>query len=99
MPDLKVDVDGLDALATRLEAVTQGMENARARVRRVASDVGDDAVQRAVERFDDHWDDGLERLTSDGEVLTSMLRESASTYRDTDQGLADGLTTQAGRTA
>lgn len=96
MTDLRVDVDGLDALADHLDAVVEGMRNARSRVRRDGHDLGDEAVRRAVGNFDQRWDDGLQTLVDDGEVLSTMLRESAQTFRDTDRSLADGLTTRVG---
>ena len=95
MPDLKVDVDGLEALADRLDGVTRGTREARSRVQRDASDLGDAAVRRVVQGFDDHWDDGLQTLVEDGEVLVTMLREPATTFRDTDQALSERLTTRA----
>lgn len=69
MPDLRVDVEGIDALADRLDGVARGMREARSRVRRDASELGDDAVRRAVEGFADHWDDGLRTLAGNGDDL------------------------------
>lgn len=93
MADLYVDGDGLSSLADSLDSIRDAMGERRTRMSSVRGDVGSGKVADALEHFDDHWEDGREKVDKSAESLSSMLRTSLATFRDTDEQLKKDLQT------
>jgi hypothetical protein len=88
---LKVDVDGLEALASSLERIRGTLRATRDTVETARGDLGSADLADALGAFERHWRDGRERIEGSGETLTAMLRESVAAYRATDTDLAASI--------
>jgi ABC-type transporter Mla subunit MlaD len=95
VPDLQVDLDGLTAFAARLDRIRSALESARETLRGYDDALGDPRVVRELERFEDRWRDGREKIEANAETLSTMVTESVRTYREADDELASALTTTA----
>ncbi len=91
MADLEVDLDGLDALAGRLDTIRSTLAATRSTVDAVRGDLGSGELADALDRFEDHWRDGRERIDGSAQTLTTMVRASVTAYRDADGQLATEL--------
>lgn len=91
MPDLEVDVEGLERLVSSLAAIKDGLDHTRRVVDGTAADMGSADVARALDRFEDHWDDGRGRVSANIEGIVGGLQEAARAYRQADDDLASGL--------
>lgn len=89
--DLEVDVEGLGQVAAALVSVRDGLDDTRAAVDALESVLGSSDVARALDDFENNWDDGRGQIKENMEGLISVLQDSAQAYRDTDQSLVDAL--------
>ena len=88
---LVVDVDALGELAKRLESIRTRLNDGPRTVRLVREEVGSSQVCEALEAFEEHWDDGRDKIDANAKNLAGMLRESAKAYRETDEQLRTDL--------
>ena len=88
---LEVDLGGLEALSGRLDSIRSRLHSTRSSVDAVRGDLGSGDVASALDRFEEHWRDGRERLDTGAATLTAMLRESVRAYRDADGQLGDRI--------
>jgi uncharacterized protein YukE len=88
---LEVDLAGLQALAGRLDDIRATLSATRSTIDTARADLGSGDVARALDRFEDHWRDGRERIDGAAEALTAMLRASVEAYRRTDGELQASL--------
>ncbi len=93
MPDLSVDLDGLSSFASRLDRIRDALESARDTLRGNDAALGDRTVVDALDRFEDRWRDGREKIEDNAKTLSTMVTESVATYRQADDDLASSLTT------
>lgn len=91
MADLRVDLDGLSALAGTLQRIGSRLDSARAELRGAGDDLGDAQVVSALERFESRWREGRRDIADNGEALSTMLTESVRTYRQVDRELAQAV--------
>ena len=96
MPDLSVDLDGLDAFARRLERICDALAGAERALRGADDALGDETVVDALHRFEDRWRDGREKIEDNATTLATMVTQSVATYRQADDDLAGSLTTGRG---
>ena len=96
MPDLSVDLDGLDGFARRLSRICDALADAEGVLRGHDDALGDGTVVSALHRFEDRWRDGREKIEGNAETLATMVTESVATYRQADGDLARSLTTGTG---
>lgn len=93
MPDLSVDLDGLSDFAGRLARINDALDGAKRALRGHDDDLGDGTVVSALDRFEDRWRDGREKIEDNATTLGTMVTESVATYRQADNDLAGSLTT------
>jgi hypothetical protein len=91
MGDLEVDLDGLSSFASGLDRIRARLDATGDFIGSYRDDVGSDKVAGALDDFEDHWDDGREKITSNAESLSSMVHESVDTYRKADTDLSDAI--------
>lgn len=91
MADLEVDLTGLESLSGRLDGIRQSLRSTRDTVDAVRGDLGSGELADALDRFEEHWRDGRERLDASAEALGTMLRESVRAYRSADDQLAHAI--------
>lgn len=96
MPDLSVDLDGLSDFAGRLDRIRESLESAKDSLRGNDDALGDGTVVEALERFEDRWRDGREKIEDNAKTLSTMVTESVATYRQADDDLAASLSTSEG---
>lgn len=94
MPDLRVDIAGLEALVGSLASVREGLDQTRSVVDGSERAMGSSEVSAALSDFEDHWDDGRGVLKENLEGIVSAVEESAAAYRQTDSDLRDALVEQ-----
>ena len=75
----------LAAIATKID----GTQNA---FLAASADIGSLTVEGALEDFERTWDVGRKRIHDDIDALGSMLDDSADTYQQTDQQVAQAFT-------
>ena len=85
---LVVDVDGLGELAERLESIRARLTDGPRAGRVAREEVGSSQVCAALEAFEEHWDDGRNKIDN-AKSLARMLRESAKAYRNRRAAAAD----------
>ena len=88
---LEVDLAGLEVLAGRLDTIRSTLASTRSTVEAVRGDLGSPDVAGALDRFEEHWRDGRERLDEGAGTLTAMLRGSVDAYRQADGELGARL--------
>ncbi len=93
MPDLSVDLGGLQALSTTLSGVRSSLDATRRVVEAARDDVGSDVVYAALDAFETAWDDGRGQIDQNMQAVQEILDEAVRAFQQTDQELADGLTT------
>lgn len=93
MPDLEVDLPGLDAFARRLDRICDALQGAEDVLRGYDDALGDRTVVDALHRFEDRWRDGRRKIEENATTLSTMVSESVATYRRTDADLATSLRT------
>lgn len=93
VPDLEVDLAGLDAFARRLDRICDALQGAEDVLRGYDDALGDGTVVEALRRFENRWRDGREKIVDNATTLSTMVTESVATYRRTDADLASSLTT------
>lgn len=91
MADLEVDLHGLDAFARRLDRICDALESAKDVLRGYDDALGDRDVVGAVDRFEDRWRDGREKIEDNAATLSTMVKESVKAYRQADDDLRDSL--------
>jgi hypothetical protein len=91
MADLVVDLDGLDAFAAQLNRITDTMDATRRLIDAARSDLGSSDVAHALDRFEDRWDDGRQKIEDNGKTLATMVTESTKAYRKADSELTSSL--------
>jgi hypothetical protein len=91
MADLEVDLTGLESLSGRLEGIRQSLRGTRDTVDAVRGDLGSGELADALDRFEEHWRDGRDRLDASAQALGTMLRESVRAYRSADDQLAQAI--------
>jgi hypothetical protein len=89
--DLVVDLDGLDAFAGQLTRITDGMDATRRLIDAARSELGSVDVAAALDRFEDRWHDGREKIDANGKTLATMVTESTKAYREADAELTTSL--------
>jgi hypothetical protein len=93
LPDLEVDLAGLDAFARRLDRICDALQGAENALRGHDDALGDGTVVSALDRFEDRWRDGREKIEENAATLSTMVTESVATYRKADNDLASSLRT------
>jgi len=96
VPDLSVDLDGLSSFASRLDRIRDALDGAEQALRGQDAALGDGTVVDALDRFEDRWRDGREKIVDNAETLATMVTESVATYRQADDDLAGSLSTSGG---
>lgn len=91
MPDLVVDLEGLSAFAANLEQIRARLAQARDQLRGHDDVLGHDQVADELDRFEDRWRDGREKIQSNCEALGSMVTQSVTGFRQADTDLANSL--------
>lgn len=91
MADLEVDLDGLDAFAGNLRSIRERLQDAKTDLRGHDDALGHEHVIDKLNRFEDRWRDGREKIESNCDVLGSMVSQSVATFRQTDTDLANSL--------
>jgi hypothetical protein len=95
VPDLQVDLAGLTQFAGRLDRIRSALESAQDHLRGHDAALGHERVASEVNRFEDRWRDGRDKIEANAETLSTMVTESVGAYREADQDLADSLTSQS----
>ncbi len=91
MPDLQVDLAGLESFSGSLKHVTQGMNATRRLIDAARPDLGSADVANALDDFESRWDDGREKIDKNGKTLSTMVDESVKAYRKSDDELTKTL--------
>lgn len=94
MPDLEVDVDGLEAVVVALQGVADGLDDTRATVDAAESILGSSDVYHALDDFENHWDDGRGQIKENMESVQQTLTTAVTEYRKADDDLAAALEEQ-----
>ena len=90
---LQADLDGLRDLASQLDSISTKIDNTQNAFLAASFDIGSVAVEGALESFERTWDVGRTRIHDDINALGSMLGDSADTYEQTDEQIAQALST------
>ena len=88
MPDLSVDLDGIDGFAGRLDALSVAFDASATDVTSFADHVAGPGLADALRDFGQRWVSGREVLTSYFQALTDMARASSAKLRAADVELA-----------
>ena len=91
MPDLWVDLDGLSVFAGSLERIRARLAEARDDLRGQDDVLGHDRVVDELNRFEDRWRDGREKIEGNCEALGLMVTQSVAGFRQADTDLAGSL--------
>jgi hypothetical protein len=91
VPDLVVDVDGLDALVATIDRIRAGLDGTRSLVAETGPAMGSGEVASAMDHFQSHWNDGRKHIDKNAETMSSMLASAVTAYRKTDGDLAADL--------
>lgn len=92
MADLVVDLQGLNALASQLKTVKDGLENTPDLVDSSRPSIGSGDVADAMDHFQGNWKDGRKKIASGVDSMTSMLTQSVEAYDKTDTDLGTQIT-------
>lgn len=92
MPDLVVDLEGLDALVSELTTVKRGLANTPDQVDSSRPTIGSGEVCDAMDHFQSHWKDGRKHIGDNVDTMVSMLQESTKAYRKADEDLGAEIT-------
>ncbi len=91
MPDLQVDLSGLESFSGQLKRITEGMNATRRLIDAARPDLGSGDVAGALDDFESRWDDGREKIDANGKTLATMVDESVKAYRKSDDELTSSL--------
>ena len=89
---LQADLDGLRDVSSQLTAIATQIDGTQNAFLAASLDIGSVAVEAALEDFERTWDVGRKRIHDDIDALGSMLDDSADTYQQTDQQVAQAFT-------
>ncbi|NUP48940.1 MAG: hypothetical protein HOW97_16790 [Catenulispora sp.] len=89
MPDLYVDLQGIDGFADKLDGVRGAFDASTMNISGFADQVGGPDLAEALNEFGQRWTSGREILTSYFSALSDMARASTAKLRATDKDLAD----------
>jgi hypothetical protein len=89
--DLVVDVDALDRFGGQLESIRSRMNAARDWTHQYDGQMGAAEVEDALHSFAGGWKDGRKEIDDSLKALSDMLKNSAQTFRQTDQDLTKPL--------
>lgn len=93
MADLQVDLEGLAALAARLDGARDGLSGALGAMADVgAAPLGTDELDRACGEFQQSWSYGLGKLGECVEAVRGGVDASSATYTQAEQCIADTFT-------
>lgn len=96
VPDLEVDLVGLESFAGNLDGIRARLAAAHRELRADAFELGDADVVDGLEHFGAYWRDGRKKIEGDAKTLATMAHSSVAQYRRTDSDLARGLTVHGG---
>ena len=88
MPDLSVDLDGIDGFADSLDRLRAAFDGSAADdIASFADQVAGSGLADALHEFGQRWVSGREVLTSYFQALSTMARTSSAKLRATDVDL------------
>ncbi|MDI6105613.1 hypothetical protein QLQ12_44240 [Actinoplanes sp. NEAU-A12] len=91
---LKVDLSGLEELATTLERIREGMNTTDRWMLQFAGELGGDDVDDALDDFESHWSDGRSRVDKNCERLAKSAKQAVEHFRKVDEELTKELREQ-----
>lgn len=90
MSDVRIDLDGLAATASRARSLASDFDGAE----RIADDLGSltghSGLSSRIEDFGGKWDVAREDLRDSLTSLADFMQAIVDTFRDLDQTMADG---------
>jgi membrane-bound lytic murein transglycosylase MltF len=96
VPDLEVDLEGLEALASTLERIRTRLDATRELFDAYEGDLGSGRVAAALDDFERHWSDGRAKIDGNARTLATMATASAAAYRQADEDLRASLEDSTG---
>ena len=94
MPDLQIDLDGLDVLYADLTHVRKVFDAAACLSFAVGSAVGDEGLESKVGDFESKWDDRRGKISQSMLVVAGAIEAISRTYREVDTKLSAAVTIQ-----
>lgn len=92
MPDLSVDIGGLDALGKNLDRTIENIDSATKRMEGVGPDsIGPEDLDGACADFRADWKEGLDKLREAVEKIKGALEASKQSYAELDNAIAQDL--------
>ncbi|RCW43124.1 excreted virulence factor EspC (type VII ESX diderm) [Halopolyspora algeriensis] len=92
MPDLSVDIGGLDALGKNLDRTTENISSATKRMEKAGPDsIGPEGLDQACSNFRADWKEGLDKLRDAVEKIKGSLDASKQCYVELDSAIAQDL--------
>lgn len=93
MADLTVDVDGLESLTSTIRDIQARLNDTKDLIDDTRGAIGSGTVCDALDHFQSHWKDGRKHINKNADTMASMLSDSVSAYRKTDEDLNNSLQT------
>ena len=98
MSDIKIDLDQLESVSTRLTKVASDLDNAEAFSASVAAVVGDERLASVIRDFASKWNVRRDDLIEQIGITAAAAQAIHDTFEELDREIAAGITGAASGT-